>query len=246
VLVARACWLSRAGQRGSFRAITVFWVCILGCLLGLPRSSSAATYSEEAIKAAFLYRFAAYVEWPAAEVEQPFTFAIVGADAVAAQLTRLVSGRSIQGRPAQVATLLRPQQLREVRILYLAGNAPEREAFLSAAAGKPILVVTDQTDGLQAGGIINFLPVGENVRFEVSLTAAARSQLKINSGLLSVAVRVEGRPGAALVCRGSGVSSPLGSSCAGRLVASRSQQPFSSPGRMRPALIWRPECAACS
>ncbi len=244
--MGKACWVPRAGQRGAFRAITLSWVCILGWLSGLPRLSSAAVYSEDAVKAAFLYRFAAYVEWPAPEVEQPFTIAIVGADSIAAQLTQLLAGKSIQGRPAQVSTTQSPEDLHGVRILYVARNSPEREAFLTAAVGKPILAVTDQADGLQVGGIINFLPVGENVRFEVSLAAAARSQLKINSGLLSVAVRVEGRPGAGLVCLGVGMSSLLRSDCARRVAARTTQQPFIFSSRIRPPLILLPGCEACS
>ena len=73
--------------------------------------------------------------------------------------------------------------------------------LVNAAIGRPILVVTDEAGGLVRGSIVNFVETDRHVRFEISLTAADHSNLKINSGLLSVAAHVEGgRPRADLPC----------------------------------------------
>ncbi|MBV9620909.1 MAG: YfiR family protein [Gammaproteobacteria bacterium] len=159
---------------------------------------SAQSYSEDAVKAAYLYRFAAYVQWPQGNAAN-FTVAVAGADGVAEQLEKLLNGRQIQGRPARVVRVHRAQELQDAQILYVAPPSPARRTLLEAASGQPILAVTDEEGGLAAGAVINFLPVGRNVRFEVSLPAAERQRLKLNAGLLSVAARVERSP-QALLC----------------------------------------------
>lgn len=167
---------------------------------GICCHAHAATYSENAVKAAFLHRFAAFVEWPADPEESAATFviAVAGDDPVAAELTRLTAELTIRNRPAEIRTIRSVQELRDVRILYVgAGERGRSRALLAAAASRPILVVTDAERGLREGGVINFVRTGRNVRFEISLTAAARHGLRIRSGLLSVAARVEGAPASA-------------------------------------------------
>ena len=181
---------------------------MLSVCFAFARTAVAATYSEDAVKAAFLHRFAAYVQWPAdAPQDAPFVIAVEGADNVAAQLEQLLPGLSIQNRRAQLRKVEAPADLDGVNILYVgSGRGPQSQALIRAAASRPILLVTDADDGLVRGAIINFVRVDRTVRFEVSLTAAERSGLKINSGLLSVAARVEGRPQAGIGCPDLGAS----------------------------------------
>ena len=73
---------------------------------------------------------------------------------------------------------------------------------------RPILIVTDDKRGLDAGGVINFIETERNVRFEISLLAADRARLKINSALLSVAARVERRPQASSGCADPSCAQP--------------------------------------
>ena len=163
--------------------------------------ASAASYSEDAVKAAFLHRFAAYVQWPEAPDASSFVIAIDGGEDVAAQLEQLLPGLAIQNRRAQVRRVQTVADLDGVSILYIgSGRRPQTRALMQAATMRPILVVTDMEDGLSNGAIINFVRVERTIRFEVSLTAAEHSGLKINSGLLSVAARVEGRPQAGIGC----------------------------------------------
>jgi hypothetical protein len=79
-----------------------------------------------------------------------------------------------------------------VHILYVGaemfrGARPLRQRAIT----QPILLVTDSPEGLHGGGVINFIEVNRNLRFEISLDAAERSGLKIDSALLSVAARVD-------------------------------------------------------
>ena len=160
-----------------------------------------AQFSVEAVKAAYLFRFAQYVEWPPLAADAPFVIAVSGADDVAVHLERLLPGMSVNGHRAVVRRVTRVQELDGVHILYIGADAFSRTRTLRTRAVElPILMVTDNELGLDGGGIINFIEVDRNLRFEISLIAADRSGLKINSQLLSVAARVERRPQGAINC----------------------------------------------
>jgi hypothetical protein len=164
--------------------------------------AQAAQFSVEAVKAAYLFRFAQYVEWPhTLPPNAPFVIGINGAEDVAVHLERLVPGLSVNGRPVKVQRVTRAQDLDGVHILFIGAQAFNRTRSLrTRAIERPILLVTEDDSGLDGGAVINFIEVNRNLRFEISLNAADRSGLKVNSALLSVAARVERRPQGALNC----------------------------------------------
>jgi hypothetical protein len=163
---------------------------------------AAPVYSEDAVKAAYLYRFASYVEWPAAEAGGGvFVIGIAGEDGVALELERLLPGLTIRGRRAEARRVATVADLAGVHILFVADTGSKRlRAVHEAAAELPILVVSDEAKGLERGSVINFILVNRNVRFEISLLAADKRGLRIDSALLSVAARVQRRPQTGNVC----------------------------------------------
>ena len=176
-------------------------VLLIACSFVGASQVQAAQFSIDAVKAAYLFRFAQYVEWPGLAGDTPFIFAVTGAEDVAVHLERLLYGMTINGRRAEVRRVTRSQELDGVRILYIGSRAFARtRALRESAIERPILVVTDFKDGLDGGGVINFFEVNRKVRFEISLIAADRGGLTINSALLSVAARVERRPQGAISC----------------------------------------------
>jgi hypothetical protein len=157
--------------------------------------SRAETFSVDAVKAAFLYRFAAYVEWPADSPVAPFVIAVAGDEDVARQLEALAPRMTVNRRPVQLRRVSHAADLDGVHILYVGPKALARTRSLrNVAIERPILIVTDDARGLDAGAVINFTETKRNVRFEISVIAADRARLKIDSALLSVAARVERRP----------------------------------------------------
>jgi hypothetical protein len=163
--------------------------------------TQAAQFSVDAVKAAYLFRFAQYVEWPDTPADTPFVFAVTGAERVAVHLEKLLNGMSVNGRRAVVRRVAHTQELEGAQILFVGSEAFGRTRTLRSSAIKlPILLVTDDANGLDGGAVINFVEVNRNLRFEISLNAADRSGLKINSALLSVAARVERRPQSAIGC----------------------------------------------
>lgn len=166
----------------------------LVCAFGAPRARAEA-FSVEAVKAAFLYRFASYVEWPPDSPVSPFVIAVAGDEQAARQLEALLPRTMVNRQPVVVRRVVRAADLDGVHILYVGPGGLARTRSLRAVAReRPILIVTDDARGLDAGAVINFVAVNRNVRFEISLIAADRARLKIDSALLSVAARVERRP----------------------------------------------------
>lgn len=203
---------------------------LLGLLaMAAPAVRAAQAYSPTAVKAAFLYRFAGYVEWPAAQAGAAvFSIAVLGESEVADQLEQLLPMQTIHGRPAQVRRIHRVSEIGDAQMLFIAATAAkDLRAQIAPISSKPVLVVTDDTRGLDAGSTLNFVEVDRRIRFEVSLGAAERAGLKISSELLSVAMRVEGgRLRSDTSCEGLGFEMP-GALCprrmARRFAAIRSQ-----------------------
>ena len=171
--------------------LSFVWVIATAASLG----SAAELYSEDAVKAAFLLRFCAYIDWPAdTPAQSQFTIAVLGSAAVERELQRLLPGHSVDNRPVQVRTITKIEDLGSAQVLYLGKDFKGNLRTVSAAlAGRPVLLVSDSAGGLDEGSTVNFLLVDRRLRFEISLNAAARSRLKMSSELLSVAAHVQGR-----------------------------------------------------
>jgi hypothetical protein len=169
---------------------------VLWALLA-PAAAVAQAATEHAVKAAFLYKFAGYVEWPDsafAAADAPFVIAVAGADEVAAELEKLVPGRTVNSRRIAVRRLKEGEGPQGSHVLFVGGHVPmaSARAMVRAAQQAGALTVTDT--GLESGAAINFV-VGDNrVAFEVSLDAAERGGHRISSRMLAVARRVVQRP----------------------------------------------------
>lgn len=161
--------------------------------LGMLCSPNAlgASVSAEAVKAAYLYHFGSYVEWPSAQPQRELVIGVVGGDHVLAELRTLLPGRTIHNRPVRARALAPRGSLEGIHILYIGRAAPTRTAgMIKAARAKSILVITDDPEGLQRGGMINFVLAENRVRFEISRSAAENAGLKLSSRLLAIALRV--------------------------------------------------------
>ena len=167
-----------------------------GLLLLVALAASAQAQrapSEAVVKAAYLFRFAGYVEWPEQAVAaRPFVIDVVGDPDVARELRHLIPGHPIHNSVVEVREITRAQEAQGAQMVYVASDHDDFLRGLGPIGTRSSLVVTAEEQGLDLGGVLNFVTIDKRVRFEVSLTAAERAQLKISSDLLSVAVRVHG------------------------------------------------------
>jgi len=175
-----------AGTSRAVKTLAAACGCIIWMLAGM--DVRADEYSEAAVKAAYLYRFTAYIEWPATS---RFTIAVLGDDEVADNLSALLATRSIKNLPSQVRKIQKPTDLGDAQILYI-GSAFKGDLRKSIASVNihAVLIVTSQPGALDAGSAINFIEVDNRIRFEASIAAVERPGLRIAPELLSVAVRV--------------------------------------------------------
>ncbi|HEX9943461.1 MAG TPA: YfiR family protein [Thermoanaerobaculia bacterium] len=166
---------------------------------GLAAATAAAqplATSEYAVKAAFLYNFARFVEWPATAFRgprDPMTFCVLGEDPFGGELDQMISGKTVMGRQIVVRRVAQLAGLEECRILFVSSSERPRLAQVLAAVGdRAVLTVGEEESFVRAGGIIGFVIRQNRVRFQVDRGAAARAGLAISSQLLELAEAVTG------------------------------------------------------
>jgi hypothetical protein len=148
------------------------------------------------IKAALLYKFLGYVEWPSrafATSRAPLVIAVVGDDDVAQALRALLPQHATYGERLVILRTADPDDSFDgVHLLYVGVSENARiGTYARLAQQHAMLLVTDAKNALNDGSMINFLRVGDRFRFEISLEAANRARLRISARLLEVAYRVE-------------------------------------------------------
>lgn len=147
------------------------------------------------MKAAYLVKFAGFVDWPASAFPRPDSLLLIGVagnDALAAQLEQVATRRSVGGHPLAVRRLQRGDSPAGLHMLYGAG--PDGAMLLAGAPGLPLLTVSDAADAAAdaSAGMIRFVVAEDRLRFEVALGQVAPSRLHISARLLAAALRVTG------------------------------------------------------
>ena len=161
---------------------------------GHSASDDAGALLERRVKAALLYRLTNYVEWPPTAFpspEAPFIIGIAGAELLAAELTEFAAERRILNRPLTVQRRARSAEaMKNAQLVFVGRDEAAQLSNIIRSAPPSALIVTEFEDGLRYGSVINFLVVDGQVRFEVSLEAAQRRNLRLSARLLSVAYSV--------------------------------------------------------
>jgi hypothetical protein len=151
---------------------------------------------EYAVKAAFLYNFAKFVEWPPEAMgsgSSPLVLGVLGDDPFGAAIDQVVAGKTANGRQLVVRRLKWGQDLKQCHILFISSSERKRLAeILGALRGASILTVGDMDQFGQQGGMIQFVIEQNRVRFEINIGAAQQGRLKLSSKLLALARNVRG------------------------------------------------------
>jgi hypothetical protein len=175
---------------------------ILSALLLLPGmgllASRAPGQAEPAntgysIKAAFIYNFAIYIDWPAELLktrEEPFVVGVVGSDAFAELLRRTLAEKTVRGHRFMVKRGGTAKSIKDCHIVFFSAETPDLATALSLLGSTPTLTVGESAAFADAGGMINFLVDDNKLRFDVNTEAGRRANLIMSSRLLSLARRV--------------------------------------------------------
>ena len=156
--------------------------------------------SEYQLKAAFLFNFTKFVEWPANSFEDsqaPIVLGIIGEDPFGDDLARMIAGQKVQGRGLVVRRERWGDDLRRCHVLFISASEHEHSSrILGSVQSAGVLTVSDMEGFAEAGGMIEFVTQENRVHFIVNLDAATQSKLRLSAKLLALA-RVIGHSQAA-------------------------------------------------
>jgi hypothetical protein len=172
-------------------------VMALGLLVPAAWAGGQGQTPEYSVKAAYLAKFGAFVEWPDAAFAapaSPLVLCILGDNPFGGALDQTVGGQRIGQRPIEVRRLDKADRTSGCHILYLTGSRKQSIAeALRLVRGAPVLTVTDD-EHPGPPGVIHFTVRDNHVRFTIDADMAAQDHLNLSSKLLSVAVSVRNRP----------------------------------------------------
>ena len=164
--------------------ITAAWV------IAVPQAM-AQTATEDQVKAAFVFNFVKFVEWPDAAFasgNSSLAICTLGHSATTDELQAIVHDKVIDGRKLEVQRLHAPEDVKRCQVVFVANSAAKQQKkLIEAAVGRPILLVAETPGFARAGGTIDLFVEKGRVGFEVNVTVAVSADLKISSKLLVLA-----------------------------------------------------------
>jgi hypothetical protein len=153
----------------------------------------AQAISEDQVKAAYLYNFAKFVEWPHhrfASPTSPFEFCVLNDRSFEAQLTQTIKGKMLAGRMVNVLSVTQAEEARSCHILFVSSTQKAQAQIIEALRDTNVLTVGETKHFVEEGGMISFVLEDNRVQFQVNRKAANQVGLRISSRLLIVAKRV--------------------------------------------------------
>lgn len=172
----------------------ILWTIVCLIMLPSPPATAQAMANEYEVKAAFLYNFARFVEWPNgtfANSTSALTVCVLGKDPFGKAIDDAILGKRIAEHPAILARGKRIQDLPDCQIIFVsASDSPQLPEILRELHGHKVLVVGETENFAGSGGAIQFVLEANRVRFAINTDAADRAGLKVSSKLLALATIV--------------------------------------------------------
>jgi len=179
-------------MRGSTTRLCVLTAALL---LAAVSGSSAqnAPRTEYEIKAAYLFTFGRFVEWPPrpAGDESPFTICVLGVDPFGPALDATIADGTLRGKKAVGKRIAEASEAAACHIVFISASEERRlDAIIRELGHAQVLTVSDMPGFVDRGGMIQFVSAGNRIRFEISLLPARDAGLTMSSELLKVASAV--------------------------------------------------------
>jgi hypothetical protein len=165
------------------------WIAALAAAAAGAQGRAAPTASEVQVKAAFIFHFTQFIDWPSETLGAPGTPFVIGVfddGPIEEALSAIVRGEQLSGHPLSIRHLRRPGDAVGCQIVYVSSGGEHlfRPARLR---GDPVLTVGETDDFLESGGMIEFFTDHNHVKLRINLSAARGASLQISSKLLRVA-----------------------------------------------------------
>ncbi|GMV91396.1 MAG: hypothetical protein AMXMBFR82_11740 [Candidatus Hydrogenedentota bacterium] len=184
-----------AAQRQCLRLTLGFLVAILGASETPVSGATDEAPTEYEVKAAFIFKFVSFVEWPEEsfpENDTPIRIGILGEDPFGTSLDRTIEGKSVRGRTLEARRSNDVEELSACHMVFVAQPVPaDVQSLTTKLHERHILTIGDSADFAKRGGIINFVEREGKIRFEINAKSAQRANIRISSQLLSLAHLIE-------------------------------------------------------
>ena len=165
--------------------------CSLGmCIIlanGMTTEMQSQEIEEYQLKAAFLFNFTKFINWPHADASSKLTVCVVSAKEVGRALEVVTRGKSVDARQVVVQQLSFPAALETCQLLFIGSSGKKMEEILMEAKKFPIVTVGEDEKFLRRGGMINFVLEDGKLRFQINTDAVGLAGINISSKLLSLA-----------------------------------------------------------
>ncbi len=182
--------MDSAGRR-HLKASLWTWLVAFALLFSGAQNISAQSVSKEyQVKAAFLYNFSQFIEWPARALsgQSPLVIGVLGANPFGDYLEEIVRGERVGNHPLLVRRFHQVSEVQNCHILFISqSEANQLEQILAYVRGRNILTVGDIDNFAVRGGMIRFVTENNRIRFRINLAAARGANLIISSKLLRAA-----------------------------------------------------------
>jgi len=156
----------------------------------LPFSTFAQTEIARA-QALFIYNFSRLIEWPPNYKTGPFVIGVLGTGAISEQLKTFTTGKQVGTQPITVKNYGSPEEISTCHILFIPFSETKYMArILSQIASKSTLIITEKNAAIAEGSAINFVVIGDKLKFELSPNNAIKYNIKLSSKLNEMAYKV--------------------------------------------------------
>jgi YfiR/HmsC-like len=192
---------------GARRGVRRYWGCIFAALIlvaswpgtAFGQEQGSVINREYSIKAAFLYHFSTYIEWPESarpREGEPFVIGVYRHNPFGAALDQIAQQKKLAGHAIEIRLIKSIEEIAGCQILFVPASVTvaEQAALLKVTRSAPVFVVGESDDFVARGGDAQFFLEGNKVRFAFGEGAAERSDLKVSSKLLTLAKLIPNRP----------------------------------------------------
>jgi len=181
--------------RRAARARRVATAVVAAFLFVGPGAAIDGAQPENRVKAAFLYNFVRFIEWPrhAAEHDDALIIAVLLDDDFVEEVNRTVDGKTVAGRRIEVRSFADLAGIESCDVVFVgAAAAANVDAILAPLAGHNVLTVSEVDSFVERGGVIGLYRSENKLRFRINVAAARNAGLEISSKLLGLADVVHG------------------------------------------------------
>lgn len=185
-------YLNQETVKNFYKIMLAIWILSAGIGGSQTAWAKSSTFKEYQVKAAFLYYFGKFVEWPETAfggANSSFVMCILGEDPFGKELETVIQGKLIQKRPILIRRIQKTSEVEACHLLFISSSEQKNiSEALSVTEGAGVLAVGETPRFIEQGGAIQFLLRDNKVRFAINMTRTTQAGLKMSSQLLKLAI----------------------------------------------------------